>query len=403
MSFLNPGCGGVGRLAFLTLLAVSAVIGGMSVADAQNEAPAGIVPVPVEFFHETGCSECERVRRDVLPELERRYSGYVLLQQRDIGAETNYLALVAYGRKQGLAVNEPVCMVVDRREMLPGFERIRDELFAAVDRAIARHYAEDGTAALVDALPPVEAGLLTRHVRGFTLAGVLSAALVDSFNPCAMATLVFFMSLLLSSQVGVRRMLLAGGGFVVACFFTYLAIGFGLLRILYLVAGFRYIKTAIDGVLIATLLVLAALSFRDAARFRRTGRSSEVMLRLPQGVQQRIHEVMKRGLRNRSLVLGGLGIGVVVTVLESVCTGQVYVPALVLMIKSGQSVWRSAAYLGMYNLIFVMPLIILLTLACFGLRTPALVEWSRRNVATGKVLLGLFFLGMAAMMLALNR
>jgi cytochrome c biogenesis protein CcdA len=92
-----------------------------------------------------------------------------------------------------------------------------------------------------------------------------------------------------------------------------------------------------------------------------------------------------------------------VTVLESVCTGQVYVPALVLMIKSGQSVWRSAAYLGMYNLIFVMPLIILLTLACFGLRTPALVEWSRRNVATGKVLLGLFFLGMAAMMLALNR
>ncbi len=393
----------IGRLAFVAVLAASVVTGRAVSAALSDENGVVTAPVPVEFFFETGCTECERVRREVLPELDRRYSGYVVVQQRDIEAETNYLALVAYGQKQGLAPNEPVCMVVDRREMLPGFERIRNELFAAVDRAIARR-DQDSEAVRQEPPPPqADADLLRRHVSGFTLAGVLSAALVDSINPCAMATLVFFMSLLLSSNVGTRKMLLAGGSFVVACFFTYLAIGFGLLRLLFLLTKFNLLKTVVDGVLIATLLVLSALSFRDAARFRRTGKASDIAVRLPQGVQRRIHEAMKRGLRNRSLVLGGLGIGVVVTALESMCTGQVYVPALVLMIKSGQSAWRSAAYLGLYNLIFVMPLVILLLLGCFGLRTPTLVAWSRKNVVVGKTLLGLFFLGMAAMMLALMR
>jgi hypothetical protein len=286
--------------------------------------------------------------------------------------------------------------------MLAGFNRIREDLFAALDRALARR-TMGFEAAATEGAAPSEGGLLAQHVGSFTLAGVLWAAVVDSINPCATATLVFFMSLLISSQVGVRKMLVAGGAFVVACYFTYLAIGFGLLRVLYLLSGFRVAKTLLDGVLIATLLVLAALSFRDAVRFRLTGKSSEVMLRLPQGLQQRIHEVMKRGLRRRNLFLGGLGIGMVVTVLESVCTGQVYVPALILMIKSGQSVWRSAATLGLYNLIFVMPLIILLTLGCFGLRVPTLVGWSRRNVTISKTLLGLFFLGMAAIMLGLMK
>ncbi len=382
-----------------TVWAVFCFVGGTAVASERDRTGTAFVPVSVEFFFETGCSECERVRREVLPEMERRFSDYVRIENRDIENETNYLALVSYGQKLGQAVNEPVCMVVDRREMLAGFDRIRADLFALLDRAIARRYTEADSGDPAGVPVSIGRGILAEHVRGFTLLGVLSAALVDSINPCAMATLVFFMSLLMGSHVGIRKMLLAGGAFVVACFVTYLAIGFGLLRVLYLLTGFRAAKAVLDGALILILLVLSVLSFRDALRFRRSGKASDITLSLPQGLQRRIHEVMKRGLRERSLLLGGLGIGVVVTVLESICTGQVYVPALVLMIKSGQSVGRSAVYLGLYNLIFVMPLVVLLTLACFGLRAPALVAWSRRNVTVSKTLLGLFFLGMAAMML----
>jgi cytochrome c biogenesis protein CcdA len=359
--------------------------------------------VPVEFFHETGCNECEIIQDEILPVLEQRYAGYYALAQYDIGVMTNYLRLVAWQQALGITNNEPVCMVVGGADMLSGVEGIRQGLFPAIDRAVVgRLQAGEGVVPAPAVQPPAaDRTLLTARVRGFTLAGILAAALVDSFNPCAMATLVFFMSLLSVSHIGVRRMALAGGAFVVACYLTYFAIGFGLLRVIRALALARVLGLVIDGLMLALMAVFAWLSFRDALRFRRSGNAADVSLQLPQGIQRRIHATMKRGLRRRSLLLGGLGIGLIVTVLESVCTGQVYVPALVLMIKSGDAVWLCAGYLAVYNAIFVAPLIVILALTCWGLGTPALVAWSRRNVVIGKVALGLFFTVMAAMMLVM--
>jgi hypothetical protein len=387
------------------ILAILLLVLAVARPGAQAGEPTGGAPVPhpvtIEFFFETGCSECERVKREILPELEQRYAGYYHLDLFDVGDETNYLRLVTHQTRLGLRDNAPVYMLVDERALLPGVDRIRADLFAALDAAIVRRL--DRPAAPPPDAEPGAAGLLQRHVQGFTLAGILSAAFVDSINPCAVATLVFFLSLLSVSHIGVRRMLLAGGAFVVASFVTYFLIGFGLLRVIHLLDGIPTARRVLDGVMVLVMLGFAAYSFRDAWRFHRTGRAADVSLKLPHGIQVRIHAVMKRGLRNRSLLLGGLGIGAAVTLLESVCTGQVYVPALVLMIKSGESVLRCALYLALYNTVFVLPLAVLLGLTCFGLGTPALVEWSRKNVVISKTLLGLFFLGMTLMMLALMR
>lgn len=363
--------------------------------------PEETARVAIEYFFEAGCPECERIKREILPELDRRYSTYCMVAPLDISSETNYLRLVAYQNRFGITKNEPVSMVVGGAEMLNGFDAIRINLPPAVDRAIAAAL-DAGPSAPAESSPPDGWGLLGERVRGFTLVGVLAAAAVDSINPCAMATLVFFMSLLSSARMGTRRMLLAGSAFVAACFVTYFAIGFGMFRALYLLAGIRLIRLGLDAVMIILLAFLAVLSFRDAWRYHRTGRAADVSLKLPESIERRIHGIMKRGLRNRSLVLGGLGIGAAVTALESVCTGQVYVPALVLMIKSGQSLWLSAAYLVVYNVIFVLPLAVILGLTCAGLGTPALVDWSRRNVVFSKVLLGLFFAGMIAIICAIR-
>lgn len=351
--------------------------------------------IEIEFYFERGCDDCVRIRSEVLPELERRYAGGYRLQEFDIAVETNYLRLAGWLDRLGIRDNAPVLMVVDGREALAGFETIRDGLFGAIERA-------DGAGTgNVDAISDGR-GVLWRHVAGFTLAGIIAAAAVDSINPCMMATLVFFLSLLSVSHMGARRMALAGGAFVAACYVTYFLIGLGLFGMLRALTVVQWVKRVFEGVMLLALAVFSGLSFLDAARYRRSGRGDSLTLRLPGGLQRRIHEVMKRGLRRRHLVLGGFGIGILVTLMESVCTGQVYVPALALMLKSGQSVARCSMYLGLYNLIFVMPLVVLLGMTCAGLGTPALVEWSRKNVVFSKVSLGLFFALMAVMMLALR-
>ncbi|MEI6789357.1 MAG: hypothetical protein WCL49_12850 [bacterium] len=356
--------------------------------------------VTVDFFFEPGCDSCLKVRNEVLPELERRYSGRYDLQERDIGIKSNYLVLVAYQDALGVKDNEPVSMVVDGREFLAGFPCIQTRLYDAMDRAVVRQLQQDVPAA-VAAISSRE-DPLQRRVKSFTLAAVAAAAVVDSINPCAIATLVFFMSLLSVARISIGRMWLAGAAFLAASFVTYMAIGFGLLGILQFLQANRVMRLILDMVLAGVMLVFAYLSFRDAIRYHRSGQAGDIALKLPAGLQARIHRIMKSGLRKRSLVLGGLGMGAVVTVIESVCTGQVYVPTLVLVLKQGESVLRCAGYLLVYNAIFVLPLVVTLALTCGGMSTPALVEWSRRNVTVSKTLLGVFFLVMTAVLLVVR-
>lgn len=379
-------------LAMLSMFAASRAAGAAGDVDHS--------PVPVDFFFEQGCKSCDQIRREVLPELAARCAGHYQLREWDIGEMTNYLKLVAFQDRFKAHDNEPVSMVVDERIYLAGSERIRTGLLSSVESAIIRRDGgSDYTPVASTASGSMD--LLSRRVGGFTVAGVISAALVDSVNPCAISTLVFFVSLLSVAKIGMRRILLAGISFLLACFVTYFGIGFGLLRVLQCIAIWQGVRQSLDGVLIAVMLGFAYLSFRDAWRYHRSGSAEDVSLKLPASVQDRMHRVMKSGLRRRSLVLGGFGTGVAVTLLESVCTGQVYVPALVMMMKIGHSVWRCAAYLVLYNLIFILPLAIVLVLTCGGLGTPALIDWSRRNVSVSKCLMGVFFLAMAALALML--
>ncbi len=382
------------------LLAVWLNLGAMQV---WGGGTADDTPVPVDFFFEAGCESCATIRRDVLPELELRYAGYYVLREWEIGEKTNYLRLVAYQDRLKAHDNEPVSMVVDEREFLAGLTRIRKDLFAAVEAGVARRATASQGVIPNGVTPAPDTGeLLKRRVGGFTLVGVIGAALVDSINPCAISTLVFFMSLLSVARIGVRRMIVAGLAFLAACFVTYVAIGFGLLRVVQFLNAWQGVRQVLDWMLIAMMLGFAFLSFRDALRYHRSGQAGDVSLKLPASIQDRIHRVMKSGLRRRSLILGGFGAGVAVTVLESVCTGQVYVPALVMMLKNGESLWRCTLYLLLYNLIFVMPLAIVLGLTCGGMSIPTLMDWSRRNVAVSKILLGVFFVAMTVLMVALR-
>ena len=143
------------------------------------------------------------------------------------------------------------------------------------------------------------------------------------------------------------------------------------------------------------LLVLALLSWRDAVRYKRTGRAEDVVLQLPKRIKERIHGVMRRGLGMGSVAAGGLVVGCAVTVLESVCTGQVYLPTLAVIVKSGLGTPRELGLLVLYNVMFVVPLAVAFVLTYQGVKTEAFVGWSKQHVVVSKVALGVVFVVMA--------
>jgi len=213
------------------------------------------------------------------------------------------------------------------------------------------------------------------------------------------------MSLLAVSKVKGGGLLLMGVSFCLASFMTYTALGFGLLRALYLFTGFPHIRFGVEIMMIAVLSIFAYMSFHDAYCYKITGEHKQVTLQLPHSIKMRIHRIMHAGLGTGSLVFGGLLIGAAVTALESVCTGQVYIPTLVVVIKSSfdtlsvgeESVSRAWSYLFLYNAMFILPLAVVFVLTYFGLKTKTLLTWSRKNVVINKILLGCFFLAMAVL------
>lgn len=364
-------------------LAILLLTGGSSAAER----------VAIEFFHTPGCAECEWVRTEILPELEIVFSGQYDLWDYSLSEPENTLRLMAYQDSLDVWDNEPVSMVVAGRVMLSGVGAIREGLLPAVREALSAGMPQT---LMANTGNPAR---LEGRFQKFTVAAVTVAGLIDSLNPCAVSTLVFFMSVLAVAHVRGRRLAIAGAAFIAASFLTYFLLGFGILGVLRALVVFHLAGRVFRAGMALLMAVMAVLSFHDAWRFHCTGDPDQVQLQLPGRIKQRIHSLMRREIRMRSLAAGGSLIGASVTLLESVCTGQVYVPALVLMIHSGRFTGRALCLLALYNLMFVIPLIIVFVLVYNGLQMPSLVAWSRRNVVPGKLLMGTFFLVATALII----
>jgi hypothetical protein len=390
--------GSIQRQSILTVLIAFQCLSCLAFSIAGTNAPlAGIPPVIIDYFNEAGCADCYRVKNQVMPELKERFEGYYSLTNFDVGVKSNVILLATYQEKLNIVSNKPVMMVVDYKHVFNGFDAIKAGLLARVDECIAERQEPGWNPP--QPIKPRDKSILADRLKRFTLPVVVADGFLDGLNPCAIASLVFFMSMLAVAKVKGKGLLLMGISFCLASFVTYTALGLGLLRVLHLFSGFPVMKRIVDYSVMILLVIPALLSFRDAYRYKKTGNPDDVTLQLPESLKQRIHTIVREEVKAKNLVIGGVVIGVLVTALESVCTGQMYIPTLVVMAKSGAAkAWR---YLLVYNLMFILPLVIVFVLTYFGLRTRTLLDWSRKNVVISKVLMGLFFLMLAVLVCVL--
>ena len=78
-------------------------------------------------------------------------------------------------------------------------------------------------------------------------------------------------------------------------------------------------------------------------------------LALPKSVKARIHRVIRAGLRTRNLLIGSITVGFLVSVLESLCTGQVYLPTILFVTRLPDLRTRAIGFLLLYNVMFILP------------------------------------------------
>ena len=104
--------------------------------------------------------------------------------------------------------------------------------------------------------------------------------------------------------------------------------------------------------------------------------------------------MITRRTRSRYLVSASFVLGLVISLLELVCTGQVYLPLIQFMLSVSVERVQTIRLLIVYNLAFIAPLLAVFLAAFFGVRSERLNAFFHHHIAPAKLLLGLFFLGL---------
>lgn len=230
------------------------------------------------------------------------------------------------------------------------------------------------------------------YLPAITLPTVLLAAAVDGINPCAFTVLLLFITAMLATlQAGeqsinaVRARLLSRGGiYIAAIFLTYLGLGIGLLKTLDFFT--RQHAPARFGALLAVLFGLWMLKdffLPDWGwRLQAPGRISEIA-----------RESAKKATIP-ALIVGGFLIGLCTVP----CSGAVYLGVLSLLALQPTAL-LGYGYLVLYNLVFILPLVVMLVLASARPTLNQLAhwnlhhkEWVRLALGGGVVVMGLLIL-----------
>ncbi|MBI2136519.1 GAP family protein [Candidatus Woesearchaeota archaeon] len=215
-----------------------------------------------------------------------------------------------------------------------------------------------------------------------TIGVVLVTAVIDSINPCAIGVLILLVSTLLATRKK-NQLLSKGLLYIGVVYVIYFLAGLGLIAFL---ANIPQVIAEYISIVVGAVVVFAGLvEIKDYFWY---GQGFSLMI--PQDKAKKIHDLMQ----NLS-VWTVIFLGAFVAAVELPCTGGPYL-AITLLLSQNFN-FTAFILLVIYNIIFVMPLAVILFMVYFGTKIQTIKRWKMENravmrLATGLVLIALGWL-----------
>ncbi|PIN98791.1 MAG: hypothetical protein COT90_02720 [Candidatus Diapherotrites archaeon CG10_big_fil_rev_8_21_14_0_10_31_34] len=212
---------------------------------------------------------------------------------------------------------------------------------------------------------------------------VLITGLLDGINPCAFGVLLFFIAFLYSMNRSKMEVWKVGSVFILAIFVAYFLIGLGLLQAI-LITGIPHLFGKIS---VFLMLFLALINFKDYFFYGKW-----FSLKMPSFATP----IIKKRMTNITLVSVAV-LGFLVGLCTFPCSGGIYIGILSLLAIQ-TTFMQGMAFLVIYNIMFVVPLIIILLVAGNKKVTEKITEWEKENKRKMKLVMGIVLLVLAAIL-----
>jgi cytochrome c biogenesis protein CcdA len=216
---------------------------------------------------------------------------------------------------------------------------------------------------------------------------VACGAAVDAINPCEFAILILLMATMLIDEENRKKALLTGLAFSAAIFIAYFLMGIGLFTLIrQYTLSFTGIFYKVVGIL---AIVIGLLNVKDYFWY-----GKGVLMEVPQSWRPKMKSLIK-GVTNP---VGAFSVGLLVSLFLLPCTSGPYVVILG-MLASKVSFAKAVFYLILYNLIFILPMLIIVFAMYWGLTPEKAEDWRKNKIRLLHLIAGVILIALGVVIL----
>lgn len=370
--------------------------------------------VDLDYFYQKGCPKCDRA--NVL--LKYMVKKYPQLNIKEIDLNT------PDGKRLNETLSNRLNLPMERRLIAPSIFIGNDYLspdditesrveasiqkYESATRTPARRTSPPagGPSPTPEEIKKAEKSIIARF-KSFGVLAILLAGLIEGMNPCALATLVFFISYL--TMVGRKRkeIFWVGLGFSGIGFVTHLFLGLGILSFIRHLSFLPLFSQIVYFITFVFALLLGIFSLYDYIQLKK-GRPAKMKLQVPDFLKKKIHQIIR--VRSDELeankestsirfLLAAVVIGFIVTLLQSTCTSQVYLPTILFVTNIPSLRGSAVLYLILYNFIYILPLLVIFGIVYWGVTSEQLSFFLQKRASTIKLLTSAFFFVLAGILI----
>jgi cytochrome c biogenesis protein CcdA len=254
---------------------------------------------------------------------------------------------------------------------------IRDHLEAGIIAEQARLAACKTTTSAVNA--SVESGPgCALGVAQLSPQLVIVSALFDSINPCALAVLIFLL-LSMSAAESRKRILLVGATYILALFLFHLIAGVGIFSVVTF-SGFSRIFSLLGAGL---ALLFGLITFIEVLKNK-----DNFLLAIPESKKQMLEHYIRTASLPAAFILG-----ILAGLFGFSCTGGIYISILALLSKDF-TLMGGLPYLMLYNLVFILPLVLVVLLIAYGVSPERANTWRLEHRRILRLIVGIAMIGL---------
>jgi len=333
--------------------------------------------VDVYFFWSDGCPHC-RAETQFLQQLEQDFGGKLEVHYLLAGENREIFSQMA--NEFGATTQwVPATFITCCNWYVIGFsENIGKEIEAKIEAKLEAPVCDEENYIIVPILGKVNLDEISLPLFTIVIAGL------DGFNPCAIWVLMFLLSLLVYSKSR-KRILFIGGIFAATSAVIYFLFMTAWLNLFLFIGYTGLMRMAIA----AIALLFGAINVKDFFAFKKG-----ISLTIPDSAKPKLFDKMRsltQAEMSLALVFGTIILAVFVNLIELACT--LGLPAIYTRILTMHELPPLAyyLYLALYNIIYIVPLMIIIGVFAYTMGSRKLSEKQGRvlKLVSGALMLSL--------------